>query len=195
MKRYGSTEAEFLQNAPANIDIPDELLAFLEIENPRRRTLTRSADFALRPFGHHIARLYFGDADIALHFMVFGGDSGGGTYALWLYEGRTIYDAPVVYLESEGQYCVVLASSLKEFIRLLMIGIEEPGYSIEVGDWKSNISETEATQQFSIWAQKRFGFSAPADPFEIVTPAREIHPNLEQWLAGREVPRGFTWLP
>ena len=173
---------EFLKVCPTGVSAPVELLDLLRFENLEGIENSRSSDFGLRPFGYEIAVHYFGDQELGQRFLVFGGDSGGGVYSFWLYEGRNLRNAPIVYFGSEGERFAVLANSIKDFFRLLMLGIEEVGYNAEVSNWQKFVSETPAINGFREWAYERYGLSIPSNPIEIISSARGKHPDFEMWL-------------
>src|SRR5258705_13470155 len=101
--------AAFIKNFPDGTSPPVELLELFEYETNNNGP-NYAGDFGLCENGRELALAYFGNQELAKHFAVIGNDSAASLYALWLYEGIRPENAPVVYLEAEGQRLVVLAS-------------------------------------------------------------------------------------
>ena len=114
---------------------------------------------------------FAGDEAAARQFVVFGRGADGSLYALWLYTGCKLMDAPVVFLGSEGTDCGLLAADVREFMALLAIGADDLGYEISRGDVKEEEEPADRLFEFRNWLLSRFGTEAPTDPSALVADA------------------------
>jgi hypothetical protein len=96
-----------------------------------------------------------------------------------LYDGKTIADAPIVYLNGEGDQNTILASSLEEFLAFLTLGEEAVGL---FNGWGESTEPCHGIEEFRAWAKDEFGILPPANPREIVERARAAHPDLDAWV-------------
>jgi hypothetical protein len=154
-----------------------ELLAFQE-SSPD----WYSGRFEISAWQHGDAAWFDGDVEAAKQFAVFGNGSDGSLYALWLYPGRSVMDAPVVFLGSEGVDCSVIATNFDDFLALLAVGADELGFEAAWGDITSGELPAERQGDFRAWLQERYGISAPPEPMDVVRRARAEHPDLEAWI-------------
>lgn len=139
-----------------------------------------SCDFELTPNGESDSYSWFdGREAAAKQFLIFGFDGMHSLYGYWLYPGRTLADAPIVYLNSEGVENTVLANSLEEFLALLTLGEEAVGL---FNGWGGSVGACHGISEFRDWAKTAFGIVPPANPREIVDRARQAHPDLEAWV-------------
>jgi hypothetical protein len=171
---------EFRRNFPSPDSVPERLVQLLEFQNRSREWY--SGYFQLTPWPFGYAAWFGGDRKAAEQFVVFGKDGDGSLYAFWLYPGRTLADAPVVFLGSEGTDCGVLAGNLDEFLGLLAVGAEELGFKASWGNVASPSDLTPRKMEFRDWLRRSFGITAPNDPMEVITAARRSHPEFETWL-------------
>ena len=170
------TVEEFRQNFPPNIEVPELLLRLLEYQNQVEDWY--SGCFELANFEHKGLIAWFDDEVAASQFIQFGHNADGSLYCFWLYDGRAIDSAPIVFLDSEGQDNAVLADNLEEFFALLAEGYDELGFPHGRLE-KSNI---EANLEFREWLQKEFAITPPVDAEKLIADAQVAHPSLEKWI-------------
>jgi hypothetical protein len=115
--------------------------------------------------------------------VVFGKGPDGSLYALWLYPGRTVADAPVVFLGSEGVDCGLLATDLDAFLGLLALGVAELGFAVSWGDALQSESPAPRLEEFRAWLRESIGITPSADPLAAVAIARSRHPDFGAWLS------------
>lgn len=134
------------------------------------------------------AEYFSGDSEAAKQFVVFGSGPDGSLYALWLYPGRTLETAPVVFLGSDGGNCGVLAAGLNDFLALLAFGADELGRQVPSSEiapsdeLESSEEPWERQREFQVWLQQQYGIEVPAEPMELVRRARSAHPDLDLWI-------------
>jgi hypothetical protein len=173
--------AEFQRNFPPAVPVPERLQRLLEFQN--RSHEWYSGYFELIGWQYGDAAWFGGDTAAAGQFVVFGHGPDGSLYAFWLYPGRTLSDAPVVFLGSEGTACGLLADNLDEFLELLATGAEELGFAVSAGDVSAPHSPAPRLSEFRRWLRESFGINAPPDPLTVVAAARSRHPDFGSWLA------------
>lgn len=171
------TTEEFRKNFPPGVAVPEMLLQLLEFQN--RIQDWYSGYFELDSFGNAGLLAWFDDSAAAAQFIQFGHNGDGSLYCFWLYEGRSLDSAPIVFLGSEGQDNAVLANNLKEFFALLAEGYDELGFPTG----RLEKLETEANLKFREWLQNEFGILTPADAEQFIAAAQSAHPNLEEWIS------------
>jgi hypothetical protein len=133
-----------------------------------------SGCFEFEMDGRGSALAWFGDDErAASQFAVFGRGPDGSLYAFWLHAGGEIARAPVVLLDSDGEDNKVIAANIRDVLRLLAIGYEEPGRypSLEPED-------TDSAAGLRDWLTRQFGLTAPATAGELVLSAQRQHPDL-----------------
>ena len=139
-----------------------------------------SGDFALVADGREALLAWFsGRRDLASQFVVFGADRAKSLYGFWLYPGRTLETAPVVYLNAERCDNTVLTSNLKDFLALLTLDRDEPGM---LGLWGERLEVTGGHLRFVDWLKERSKIERPEDPGKLVADARAAHPDLDAWV-------------
>ena len=120
---------QFRTNFPPDSEIPALLIQLLDYQN--MSTDWYSGRFELTGYGAHDTVAWFdGDAEVAAQFVPFGAGPDGSSYCYWLYPGRSLATAPIVFLGSEGVGCTVLTNTAEEFLALLAIGYKELGLPI-----------------------------------------------------------------
>src|SRR5262245_26440492 len=109
------------KNFPADVALPAALVRLLEYQNSVHHFY--SGSFELDHQGA-MSVLYWFDKDVqtASQFAIFGHGGDGSLYGYWLYNGRTIENAPIVFLGSEGVGNTLLANTFEEFLALLALG-------------------------------------------------------------------------
>lgn len=123
--------ADFHGNFPPGSAVPPLLTKLLAYQN--RVNAWYSGHFRLTDGGQKDAVASFdGDKVAASQFILFGRELDGSSYGFWLYEGRTLGNAPIVFLGSEGTDWKVLANSLEEFLALLAVGEDEIGFAAPI---------------------------------------------------------------
>ncbi len=171
------TVEAFKKNFPPNIKVPDLLLRLLEFQNQVEDWY--SGYFELADSGHKSLFAWFADDETtASQFIHFGHNADGSLYCFWLYNGRSIDSAPIVFLGSEGQDNAVLANNLGEFFALLAEGYDELGFP----HGRLEKIETEANLKFREWLRKEFAITPLADAEKLIVEAQAAHPSLEKWI-------------
>jgi hypothetical protein len=173
--------AGFQRNFPPGVAVPDRLARLLEFQNRSRDWY--SGYFELCAWTYGDAAWFDGDSTAAEQFAVFGKGPDGSLYALWLYPGRTVSDAPVVFLGSEGTDCGLLADDLEAFLGLLALGVEELGFAVSWGQVLRPEQPTHRLDEFRTWLQDSFGIITPKNATVLVATARSRHPDFGAWLS------------
>jgi hypothetical protein len=109
--------------------------------------------------------------------LPFGRGACGDVYAIWLTDDLSPEEAPVIMLGSEGQL-EVLASSPREFCRLLCLGYSEIGSD----DPSSPPTDYEETKAFRDFMQQKYHFDLPQTADLIIQAAQTRFPNFAQWV-------------
>jgi hypothetical protein len=172
--------ATFRRNFPPGVAVPDRLRELLKFQNRSRQWY--SGYFVLTDWEYGYAAWFAGDSDAARQFVVFGKGPDGSLYALWLYPGRTVADAPVAFLGSEGTDCGLLAGDLDEFLGLLAVGADALGFAVSWGGKFQPKSPAPRLEKFRAWLRDSFGIVPPRDPLAVVAGARGRHPDFAAWL-------------
>ena len=173
--------ATFRRNFPPGVAVPDRLRELLTFQNRSRDWYAGYFELAEWEYGN--AAWFAGDTDAAKQFVVFGHGPDGSLYALWLYPGQTVADAPVVFLGSEGTDCGLLAGDLDEFLGLLAVGADELGFAVSWGGALQPETPAPRLDEFRAWLRESFGILPPPDPMAVVVAARSRHPDFGAWLA------------
>src|SRR5262245_57914175 len=176
-----SKQPELQRNFPPGAVVPDRLSKLLEFQNRSRDWY--SGYFELIEWEYGNAAWFDGDKAAAEQFVVFGRGQDGSLYALWLDPGRTVNDAPVVFLGSEGTDCGLLAADLDEFLGLLAVGADELGFAVSWGGAFEPEQPAPRLEEFRAWLRESFGINPPPDPMAVVTSARARHPDFGAWLS------------
>jgi hypothetical protein len=158
---------------PKDVRMPDDLRKLCAFAEENGNSV--SGCFELVP---DTAEAWFGDAEAASGFAVFGSGPDGSLIALWLYREMDPSQAPVVNLGSEGDENIVLASNIREFLKLLGIGYSELGPSYVGGE----PDEPESASDLREWLIEEFGIEAPANAEPILAEAQRLHPAIDDWL-------------
>lgn len=169
----------FQQNFPPASDVPSMLLKLLEFQN--KATDWYSGYFELDKWKYGNPA-WFGEASTAEQFAVFGSGPDGSLYALWLYPGRTLDNAPVVFLGSEGMSCNLLAGDLRQFLELLSLGADELGFEISCGEIQMNNKQAPRLAEFREWLWLNFQIRQLSNPLAIIRESRARHPDFEKWM-------------
>jgi hypothetical protein len=172
---------QFRTNFPAGATVPPLLKRLLEFDSRIKKFY--SGHFELTDSGAATAVAMFdGDKDAAAQFALFGEEVDGSGFGFWLYEGRKLEDAPVVYLGSEGTGWMVLAETLEDFLRLLAIGVDDLGFAAEYLAFDQPEPPSESLVAYRNWLKTECGLSQPEDPAALVSAAKRKHPDLQEWL-------------
>lgn len=174
------SEDEFQLNFPADVRAPEVLLALRRFQNQSNDWYSGYFELGKWRFGD--AAWFGGDAEAAQQFIVIGHGPDGSLYALWAYPGRTVENAPVVFLGSEGTDNCLLASSLRDFLALLAIGADELGFAVSSGGVEQADPPAPRLNEFRSWLDQSLGIVAPEVPNESIASARAMHPDFEAWL-------------
>lgn len=110
--------------------------------------------------------------------LPFGRGACGDIYAIWLTDGLSPAEAPVIMLGSEGQL-EVLAVTSAEFCRLLCLGYSEIGLE----ELDADPTDYEETKRFRDYIQAKYHFDFPPTASPIVEKARGLFPTFAAWVA------------
>jgi len=177
------TPEELHRSFPNDIPLPEllvRLCAFTDGEGGNGGTI--AADLVLNPDGRDFLDGWFdGDVSAADQFVVFASDGADALYGYWRYEGQPLDQAPLVYLNDEGAYNTVLASTLEEFLTL--VGVGQP-YIGMVDEWDAQEEPDEDTLRYRDWLRRELGVEPPTldEARAIVERARGQHPDLDAWV-------------
>jgi hypothetical protein len=161
---------------PEGVTVPNDLGRLCDFADSSDGAV--SGCFEFETDGRGSALSWFGDDDkAASQFAVFGRGPDGSLYALWLHDGNDASKAPVVLLDSECAENKVIAANLREFLRLLAIGYEEPGRYPG-----TEPEDPESAAGFRGWLSTEFGVAPPATGAELVAAAQNQHPDLAAWV-------------
>jgi hypothetical protein len=165
-------------NSRQNPPIPEPLIKLHEYQH-------RVADWysghfeSISPDPNETIAWFDGDAETASQFIAIGKGGDGSLYAIWIYDGKSVEEAPFVFLGSECVGNTVLADGITDFLSLLAIGYDELGFA----DWSVGVEEVSPIlKEFRDWLKKEFGIAIPARGLEIIEAAKSRHPNLEEWV-------------
>jgi hypothetical protein len=158
---------------PKGVQVPDELHKLCTFAEENGNPV--SGCFELVP---DTADAWFGEVEAASRFAVFGCGPDGSLIALWLYRRMDASQAPVVNLGSEGDKNLVLASNVREFLKLLGIGYSEFGPNYVNGE----PDEPDSAADLREWLVEEFGIQAPATAEPILAAARQLHPDVAGWI-------------
>ena len=162
------------------VEIPEALCKLVSFASNRNDFYAGSFDV----YGNGVNELpiWFGENQDAIsQLAVFGSNSDGSLYALWLYGSQPANQAPVVFLGSEGVSNRVIASNLIEFIQLLMLGIDDLGFLVDQPGWPTKNRRRDA-QAFREWALRELGIDLHNDPEQLVQKAQAAHPDFAAWM-------------
>jgi hypothetical protein len=169
------------KNFPATVDVPSALLRLLEYQQYVNHFY--SGLFELYDQGAMSVLYWFDkDEEAASQFAIFGHGGDGSMYGYWLYQGRAIENAPIVFLGSEGLGNTLLANTVEEFLALLALGDDELGFAISKPDYDIGRTIDEKLFQFRHWLMKEFQIQVPPDSNSIVRAAKSAHRDLDQWI-------------
>jgi hypothetical protein len=143
-----------------------------------------SCDFEITDSGGDDALAYMGgNEEAAKQFLIFGVDGMHSLYGYWLYEGRTLETAPIVYLNGEGVGSTALANNLEDFVSLLALGKEAVGM---LEAWDSSSEPCRNNDKFRAWLEAEAGIKPPKNPNQLVEKARKAHPDLQAWVEEKQ---------
>jgi hypothetical protein len=148
-----------------------------------------SGRFELTDWTKRIATHWFdGDELVSQQFWNFGANVDGSIYSFWLYDNRSLDEAPIVYLASDGaDGSIVLANSFDEFLFLLAIGYVDIGtcwWGADDVDWDNPV-----LFELRKWINDELAVVIPDDDddliktgVKIVEEARAKHPSLQEFI-------------
>ncbi len=110
-------------------------------------------------------------------FFGFGRESDDSLYALWRYKEMPLEEAPVVYLNTEGEGSGVQANNLAEFFTLLASD-QRPVFGIYTELSPRERKHTKRNAEFLQWLEQRYHLQAAEHPNEVVRQARLRHPAV-----------------
>ncbi len=138
-----------------------------------------SGYFELRTHSDDTIRDWFGSQKPLGHLAQFGAGSDGSLYCLWRCEDDRM---PIVHLGSEGDHCIVLASTPLDFLRLLAIGYDEIGFADLTAPPSVQDAGETVNPEFQKWVETRFLTTIPSTGVEIVDPAQARERNFQKWI-------------
>lgn len=166
------------KNLPEGEMVPDLLKNLLDFE--RALGAFYSGDFELFAHGASSVLHWFdGDSAMGDQFVIFGSGGDGSLYGFWRYPGISMREAPVVFLGSEGDVVLVLASTFLDFLALLTLGKESLGYCVAALDLTAEEADDPSLKAFRWWAAEQYGITVPEDGSAIVQTAQNTHPDLD----------------
>lgn len=174
-----NSESEFLGNFDTSDPPPGELLQLLAFELLAPQS-SFSGNFTLYkwPFGKSA---WTDNEKVGQHLVVFGhNDDNNSLYAFWRYDGRSVRESPIVYLDSEGIDCALVADNVADFLALLAVDTETLGYCCFDAD--TEYEGAERIEEFRTWLLQQFQIAVPSDPASLVAKAQAAHPSFSQWL-------------
>lgn len=110
-------------------------------------------------------------------FFGFGRNKDDSLYALWRYQEIPLDEAPVIYLNSEGEGSGVQASNLADFFMLLAFD-QEPIFGVYSDPIGKDIKHTNRNTEFREWLEQRYHLHAAEYPNDVVLQARHRHPKV-----------------
>jgi len=173
---------ELHRSFPNDAPLPDLLvrLCVYTEEQGHRRTLAE--DLVLNSEGHDFLEDWFGgDVSAATQFIVFASDDADALYGYWRHDGQPLDQAPLVYLNDEGAYNTVLASTLQEFLTLVGVGQKFLG---RFERWDEHAVPDNDTLRYHDWLRSELGVEPPTldEARAIIERARGQHPDLDAWV-------------
>jgi len=111
---------------------------------------------------------------------LFGVDGIHSLYGIWLYDGRTSDNAPIIYLGGEGEGTTLLASTWPEFLSILAANQEWEPFDKNFFDATDNNEDENAALRE--WLKTAHGISPAKDPMAIMKKAKKEHPDFNKWL-------------
>lgn len=167
---------KILSEFPPGVAMPAQLRELCDFLDAKGYPI--SGYMRLRPEGEAI-KAWFGPGSVAWKMLAgFGSGPDGSIIAFWIYEGRDIYDAPIVHLESEGNQLRIIANNIDDFLKLFGIGYGELGFD----DLSAPPEEPESAESLRQWLKSTMGIVAPTTGIDIITHAERNHPNFENWV-------------
>jgi hypothetical protein len=104
--------------------VPELLKELVLFQNRVNDWYSDSFELAIIPY--NIFNTYVVEIDVLKQFIPFGYDGNRSDYALWLHKEEVLPEnAPIIYINSEGEGSTVLANTLQEFFLILAYD-EEP---------------------------------------------------------------------
>jgi hypothetical protein len=128
-----------------------------------------------------------GDARAAGEFLMFGHDGTGSLYGFWRHDGLPVQRAPVVFLDSEGARCRVLADDMKAFLGILALGKRDVGWTAEEN---GAFDVDDELRTFRAWLSRELHVVPAADPKVTIAQAAARHPSLDAWIDAWIAARG-----
>ncbi len=175
---------EFQKNFPAGVEIPEILVRLLAFQNIRDEYF---GNFSLIDFSCDDVLLWCGEnKQFASKFIIFGHSPAGASYGYWLYDKHTIDTAPIAVIGFGWDGNTVIANSLQDFLRIVLIGEDPLCYVITELGWseRNEIEVDENLESYRQWLSRELTLTVPSieEADAIVTSAKNVHPDLDQWI-------------
>lgn len=121
----------------------------------------------------------------------FGVNGLGGAFALWATAEQPLDEAPVVYIDPEGQDDMVVARNLREFLSWLALDQEDPANLVDPADHEEKLLErgwTHAPRWPALvtWLREQFELRPPKDPLRAMEKAEEACPGFRSWMGHKD---------
>lgn len=154
--------------------IPDALEALFVFDAPPREWYSGRFELAAISKENLLDHV---KEDHLSQFFGFGHDGNYSLYALWRYKEVPLDDAPVVYLNSEGEGSTILANNILEFFTLLARD-ESPIFGKYSEKDDRAIKHTVRNQEFREWLEQRYHLRPAENPNDVIRQASRQHPSL-----------------
>jgi len=112
--------------------------------------------------------------------IVFGHDGIGSLFALWLYDGKTSENAPIIYLGGEGVGTTILADDFSGLFSVLASNRDYEPFDGAFCDAEEE--NKQENRKFRKWIKEKYAIIPAKYPMKIVKAARQNHPDLKKWL-------------
>ncbi|HCL57844.1 MAG TPA: hypothetical protein DHW82_12675 [Spirochaetia bacterium] len=142
-----------------------------------------AGEFELQPDKYECAKAWFQEKEKGYsRVLPFGVDGVGSLYAFWLYQdGITPSNAPIVFLDSEGEGSSVLAENFSDFMLILSSNRDYIGYDSAFYEYAQE--NKKESNRFRKWIKANYNLDFCNDPTPIMEKAKIKYPDFEQWIA------------
>lgn len=168
-----STKSEAITAMPAGLDLLRQLESDSSLPWPWIFELSEGESDILGTWT---------EADPSKGFLRFAITGAGSEIGFWTTPGQALAQAPVAFLDPEGEENRVLARNFDEFLVLLALGEADPTLIGTIGDdQKDNLAQARR------WLEAR-GVKVPrAKAKSIMEKAEAANPGFQEWLEGESL--------
>ena len=120
-------------------------------------------------------------------FAAFGSDATGGAYAFWSGTDKPIAaedltNSPIVFLDSEAVYSTVVSLAIDDFVRLLVVGVEDIGKDAAMNEIELPAAPAKKVVRFRQWVASNLGIDVPSNAVDLVLAAKsQYHEPFTAW--------------